>query len=52
MTFAIEAKVEGIGVYVKITLEHPDKSFVYPTEARIDFNKEEMSENKAAFISN
>ncbi len=46
-SFAVEAKIEGIGVLVKVTLEDPDKTFVYPAEARIDFKKEEMTANEA-----
>ena len=49
-SFAVEAKLEGIGVLVKVTLEHPDKTFVYPAEARIDFKKEEMTANEAALF--
>ena len=49
-SFAIEAKVEGIGVLVKVTLENSEKTFVYPVEARIDFKKEEMTENKSALF--
>ena len=49
-SFAVEAKVEGIGVLVKVTLEHPEKTFVYPAEARIDFKKEEMTANEAALF--
>lgn len=49
-SFAVEAKIEGIAVYVKVTLEHVEKTFVYPAEARIDFKKEEMTANEAVLF--
>ena len=49
-SFSIEAKVDEPGVYVQTTLENEDKSFVYPVEARLEYKKEEMTQNKAVLF--
>ncbi|MCX6130978.1 MAG: hypothetical protein NTX25_18210 [Proteobacteria bacterium] len=48
--FSIEATVKGRAVFVTVTLAKPDKSYVYPVEARILYEKEEMSRGEGAIF--
>lgn len=49
-TFAVEAEVKGRGVFVKVILSNQDKSYYYPVEARVLYEKEEMQRGEAALF--
>ena len=46
--FSIEASVNGRTVAVVVSLARMDRSYVYPVEARMLYEKEEMSRGEAA----
>ncbi len=48
--FVVEAEIKGRGVFVKVTLENPERSFHYPVEARVLYEKEEMKSAEAALF--
>ncbi len=48
--FSLSAEVRGRGVFVKVLLSNPDKSFYYPVEARVLYEKEEMKSGEAALF--
>lgn len=49
-TFTVEAEVKGRGVFVKVILSNQDKSYYYPVEARVLYEKEEMQRGEAALF--
>lgn len=49
-TFTVEAEVKGRGVFVKVILSNHDKSFYYPVEARVLYEKEELGGGEAALF--
>lgn len=49
-TFRMEAEVKGRGVFVKVILSNQDRSFYYPVEARVLYEKEELQKGKAALF--
>ena len=49
-TFRIEAEVKGRGVFVTVILSNADKSYYYPVEARVLYEKEEMQRGEAALF--
>lgn len=48
--FKVEAEVKGRGVFVKVILANQDKSYYYPVEARVLYEKEEMQRGEAALF--
>jgi hypothetical protein len=48
--FKVEAEVKGRGVFVKVILSNQDKSFYYPVEARVLYEKEELQRGEAALF--
>jgi hypothetical protein len=48
--FKVEAEVKGRGVFVKVILSNQDKSYYYPVEARVLYEKEEMQRGEAALF--
>lgn len=49
-SFRVEAEVKGRGVFVKVILSNQDKSYYYPVEARVLYEKEEMQRGEAALF--
>jgi hypothetical protein len=49
-TFKVEADVRGRGVFVKVILSNQDRSYYYPVEARVLYEKEEMQRGEAALF--
>ncbi len=49
-TFKVEAEVKGRGVFVKVILSNQDRSYYYPVEARVLYEKEEMQRGEAALF--
>jgi hypothetical protein len=49
-SFVLSAELRGRGVFVKVVLSNPDKSFYYPVEARVLYEKEEMKAGEAALF--
>lgn len=49
-SFSIEAERKGPGVFVKVILANDTKSFYYPVEARVLFEKEELQPAEAALF--
>jgi hypothetical protein len=49
-SFKVEAEVRGRGVFVKVILSNQDRSFYYPVEARVLYEKEEMQRGEAALF--
>lgn len=48
--FGIEANIRGRGVFVKVILQNPDRSYYYPVEGRMLFEQEEMKSAEAALF--
>lgn len=48
--FRIEAEVKGRGVFVKVILSNKDRSYYYPVEARVLYEKEELQQGEAALF--
>jgi hypothetical protein len=48
--FKIEAEVKGRGVFVKVILANQDRSYYYPVEARVMYEKEELQRGEAALF--
>ncbi|HYX35551.1 MAG TPA: hypothetical protein VE954_20840 [Oligoflexus sp.] len=48
--FQVEAEVKGRGVFVKVVLSNHDKSYYYPVEARVLYEKEELQKGEAALF--
>jgi hypothetical protein len=48
--FKVEAEVKGRGVFVKVILSNQDKSYYYPVEARVLYEKEELQRGEAALF--
>lgn len=48
--FSVEAERDGSIVNAKVTLSNADRSFHYPVESRMDFVKEDMTQNEAALF--
>lgn len=48
--FKVEAEVKGRGVFVKVILSNQDRSYYYPVEARVLYEKEEMQRGEAALF--
>lgn len=46
--FAIKARLDGEVSQVEVCLKHPDKSFVYPVEARVRWENEELTPYESA----
>lgn len=49
-SFKVEAEVKGRGVFVKVILSNHDKSYYYPVEARVLYEKEELQCGEAALF--
>ncbi len=49
-SFQLNADIKGRGVFVKVVLSNQDKSFYYPVEARVLYEKEEMQAGEAALF--
>jgi hypothetical protein len=49
-TFKVEAEVKGRGVFVKVILSNQDRSYYYPVEARVLYEKEELQRGEAALF--
>jgi hypothetical protein len=49
-TFRIEAEVKGRDVFVKVILANADRSYYYPVEARVLYEKEELQHGEAALF--
>ncbi len=50
LSFRVEAEVKGRGVFVKVILSNQDRSYYYPVEARVLYEKEEMQRGEAALF--
>jgi hypothetical protein len=48
--FKVEAEVKGRGVFVKVILSNQDRSYYYPVEARVLYEKEELQRGEAALF--
>ncbi len=48
--FKIEARREDAAIYVTVTLSRADRTFYYPVESRMDFIKEDMTQDEAALF--
>jgi hypothetical protein len=49
-SFKVEAEVKGRGVFVKVILSNQDRSYYYPVEARVLYEKEELQRGEAALF--
>jgi hypothetical protein len=48
--FKVEAEIKGRGVFVKVILSNQDRSYYYPVEARVLYEKEELQRGEAALF--
>ncbi len=48
--FLVDARHDGTGVYVTVTLRDKPGSFVYPVEGRLAHNAHDLSERDAALL--